>query len=202
MMRLGSRRFSTLQHVPVFDFTAEGGAPVQGMVGVPFLVEARAAVDFSRDMMILGVATSKTPSKKLLGVGYRFVRLTIGVSNRVTMKAYFPSLDSTLTITPSTVSTALTLHHPLFAGKIPTKRDTTATDHSPSGTSPEVFSSDGVEFEIAGAKFNSPASLEDFAEYADVPESALRSVGLLGFDWMKEHGAIIDYADRLLYFKP
>jgi hypothetical protein len=201
LMRVGSRRFTSLHRVPIFDFTPDGSGPIQGMVGVPFLVEERAAVDFSRDVLILGVPNSKSPSKNLLAEGYKHVPLTIDASTRVQIKAYFPSLDSILTITPSTVATALTLHHPLFAGRIPEIRDTTGTDQSPSRTSPEVFLSDSVAFEIAGVRFTSPASLEDFAEYANAPESELRSVGLLGFDWMKEHEAIIDYANRFLYFK-
>jgi hypothetical protein len=201
MMRMGTQRFPSLRNVPIFDFTDDGGGPAQGMVGVPFLVGERAAVDFSRDVLILGVAASKSPSRKLLANGYRCVRLTIDASHRVRIKAYFPSLDSVLTITPSTVSTALTLHHPLFAGRIPERSDTTGTDHSPSRTSPRVFRSDSVAFEIAGVRFTSPASLEDFAEYANAPASKLGSVGLLGYDWMKEHEAIIDYASRYLYFK-
>jgi len=30
----------------------------------------------------------------------------------------------------------------------------------------------------------------------------LESFGMLGYDWMKEHEAILDYANRFLYFKP
>ena len=200
-MRIGKRDFPPLHNVPVFDFTDSGGGPVQGMVGVPFLTGERAAVDFSRDVLVLGVAASGPPNKKLLANGYAYTPLTIDVSHRVLMKAYFPSLDSVLTITPSTVSTALTLHRPLFAGRIPERSDTTGVDKSPSRTSPEVFLSDSVAYDIAGIRFTSPASLEDFAEYAKTPESQLRSVGLLGFDWMKKHEAIIDYANRYLYFK-
>lgn len=202
MMRLGNQRFRSIRGVPIFDFTADGAGPFQGMVGVPFLVGARAAVDFSRDALVLGVATSKAPSKRLLADGYKCVPLTIDASHRVLMRAYFPSLDSVLTITPSTVSNALTLHHALFAGRIRERPDSAGTDHSPSRTSPQLFSSDSVAFEIAGVRFTSPASLEDFAEYANAPESELRSVGLLGFDWMKAHAALIDYANRYLYFKP
>ncbi|HYQ89848.1 MAG TPA: hypothetical protein VEU09_09520 [Candidatus Binatia bacterium] len=202
MMRVGSRRFPPLRRVPVFDFTADGSGPFQGMVGVPFLVGERAAVDFSRDVLILGVPLSAPPNQELLALGYKGAPFMIDVSNRVRMKAYFPSLDSAVTITPSTVSNALTLHHALFAGRVPQRPDTTGTDHSPSGTSPKVFLSDAVAFEIAGVRFMSPASLENFAEYANTPESELRSVGLLGFDWMKEHAAILDYANHYLYFKP
>ena len=43
---------------------------------------------------------------------------------------------------------------------------------------------------------------EDLAEYAKVPEGELESDGMLGFDWMKRHRAILDYANRTLYFLP
>ncbi len=201
-MRLGAQRFSNLRKVPVFDFTEDGTSPAKGMVGVPFLVGARAAVDFSRDVMILGVKRSTAPNRKLLAVGYKYVRLAIGPTNKVTVPARFPGLDSTVTITPSTVSTALTLHHSLFAGRIPMRADTTGPDRSPSRTSPAVFISDGVDFELAGVPFKTPASLEDFAEYANVPASEIESVGLLGYDWMKAHSAVIDYANHYLYFRP
>jgi hypothetical protein len=48
----------------------------------------------------------------------------------------------------------------------------------------------------------SPASFEDLAEYADVPEPELESFGMLGYDWMKQHEAVLDYTNRVLYFKP
>ncbi len=202
LLRLGSRRITDLPDVPVFDYVAEGGSPVQGMVGVPFLTAERAAIDFSRDVMILGVDASALPNKGLLDQGYRYVAMTVDANRKVIIKAFFPVLGRTLSITPSTVSSALTLHRPSFAGRLPMTRDTTESDHSPSGTHPELYHSDRVAFEIAGTEFSSPASLEDFAEYADIPEPELSSLGLLGFDWMKEHQAIIDYANYFLYFKP
>ena len=48
----------------------------------------------------------------------------------------------------------------------------------------------------------SSASFEDFAEYGKISESDLESYGMLGFDWMKQHQAVLDYANRRLYFKP
>lgn len=200
VMHLGSKRLSKLSNVPVFDFTEEGNTLVLGMVGVPFLAAERAAVDFSRDVMILGVATSKRANKRLLDDGYRFTRIRINAQSRVTMGAYFPCLGRVIPITPSTVSTALTLHQPLFAGKVPMKK-TAFPDRSPSRTSPDVFISDGVEFEVEGVRFQSPVSFEDFAEYADSPGAELDSFGMLGFDWMKEHKAKLDYANCFLYFK-
>jgi hypothetical protein len=201
MMRFGDSTYANLRDVPVFDFSDEGGTPVQGMVGVRFLVAANAALDFSRDVIVLSVERSENPSKRLLGRGYKYAPLTMDAHGRVTIRAYFPSVDSLLPITPSTVSNALSLHHPLFAGKIPMTR-VPSTDQSPHGTTPEVFLADSVRFEVEGVPFHSPASLENLAEYGAIPEAQLSSLGMLGFDWMKEHEAVIDYANRFLYFKP
>jgi hypothetical protein len=202
LLRFGGRRISDLRDVPVFDYVPDGKSPVQGMVGVPFLLSERAAVDFSRDVLILGVERSASPNRRLLDRGYRYVAMGSDANGRIVVPAYFASLGRTLSITPSTVSSALTLHRPAFAGRIPMTRDTTDTDHSPSGTSPELYHADRVSFEIAGTTFTTSASLEDFAEYANVPEPELSSLGLLGFDWMKEHRAILDYANHFFYFRP
>lgn len=201
-LRLGKRRIADLHDVPVFDYIAEGGGPVQGMLGVPFLVAERAGVDFSKDALLLGVARTKSPGRSLLQQGYKQIALAIDANNRVTIPATFPGIDRALPITPSTVATALTLHRAPFAGKLPMTRDTTDTDHSPNRTNPEIYLSESVEFVIAGVRFNSPAALEDFAEYANVPEADVSSFGFLGYDWMKAHDAILDYANRRLYFKP
>ena len=202
MLRFGHRRISDIKDVPVFDYVPDGKSPVQGMVGVPFLIAERAAIDFSRDLMILGVERSAPPNKALLDRGYRYVAMTSDRNGKIIVPAYFPSLGRTLSITPSTVSNALTLHRPAFLGRISMTRDTTDTDHSPNRTTPELFHADGVSFAIAGTTFTTPASFEDFAEYAKTPESEVGSLGFLGFDWMKEHEAILDYANRVLYFKP
>jgi len=201
-LRFGERRLSDLRDVPVFDYLADGGGPAQGMIGVPFLTGERAAIDFSRDVMVLGVKRSSSPDRKILKSGYHFVAFKLDAKGKATIPVFFPALGRTLSITPSTVSNALTLHRPPFAGAVPMTRDTKDSDHSPSGTHPELFHADLVAFEIAGVKLGSPASFEDFAEYANTPESELSSFGLLGFDWMKEHAAIIDYANRFLYFRP
>lgn len=201
VMRLGGMRFENLSEVPVFDFTKEGNDPVEGMLGVAFLTSARAAVDFSNDALILGVARSAAADKRLLGEGYRSVPMKITKRHRVTIDAYFPSIGRVIPITPSTVSTALTLHQPLFAGKVP-MRKAGSPDRSPSGTRPDEFVSGSVPFEVAGARIESPAAFEDLAEYANVPEGDLESFGMLGFDWMAQHRAILDYENRTLYFRP
>ncbi|MGE5178260.1 MAG: hypothetical protein ACM3PF_04115 [Bacteroidota bacterium] len=200
-MRLGGERFTRIPPVPVFDFTDSAETLVQGMVGVPFLVQARAAVDFPEDRLLLGVPKRTNPDPALLVRGYRCVPFSIDAENRATLEARFPALGRALRITPSTVSSALTLHRPLFAGKVPMTR-APSPDRSPNRTTPDEYAADRVDFEIAGVPMRSPASFEDFAEYADVPERELDSFGMLGYDWMKRHDAILDYANRFLYFKP
>lgn len=198
-MRLGGERFTRIPPVPVFDFTEEGDTIVQGMVGVPFLVSARAAVDFSGDLLLLGVARSAQPDRALLAGGYRCVPISIASGERVTLAVRFPVLGRLVRLTPSTVSTALTLHAPLFAGKIPMTRMATP-DRSPKGTTPDEYSTERIDFEIDGVPMHGPATFEDIAEYGRVPEGELESFGYLGYDWMKEHRAILDYANRRLYF--
>jgi len=186
--------------VPVFDFTESGDSPIQGMIGVRFLLAARAAVDFRSDRLLVGVTHQSLPDRALLVDKYRWVPISSHPGGRTTVKVYFPALRRALPITPSTVANALTLHLPLFAKKIPIIK--TKPDRSPNGTTPETFHSDAVTFEIGGVKMTSPASLEDMAEYGKVQERDLESYGMLGFDWMKAHRAVIDYANLRLYFKP
>jgi hypothetical protein len=200
-IRIGGETFRCASEVPVFDFVEEGDTTVQGMVGVPFLIAANAAVDFTRDRLLLGVARQIQPDRTLLAGGYRSVPMTIGAGGRATVEARFPAIDRILPITPSTVSTALTLHLPLFEGAVPMTREP-APDRSPSGTTTDAHRTDRIEVEIAGVRMWSPASFEDFAEYGNVPERELESLGMLGFDWMKEHRAVLDYANRRLYFRP
>lgn len=200
-MRLGGETFSAIPRVPVFDFTEAGDTLVQGMVGVPFLVAARAAVDFSRDALLLGVAPEAAPDRALLARGYVWCPIAVGASHRVTLDARFPALGRSLPITPSTVANALTLHLPAFTGKIPMAK-APSPDQSPNRTTPDVFTCGRIDFEIAGARLHSPASFEDFAEYANEPGRDPDTFGMLGFDWMKEHGAVLDYANRRLYFRP
>jgi hypothetical protein len=35
----------------------------------------------------------------------------------------------------------------------------------------------------------------------NVAESELETAGMLGFDWMHAHGAVLDYANGRLYFR-
>ncbi len=200
-MSLGGRRFSDLSDVPVFDFTEDKGAPVQGMVGVAFLVSARAAVDFSKDVLVLGVPKGRGPDRGLLEAGYKSVPIRVLEHGRVVMEVGFPAIGRVLPITPSTVANALTLHRPIFEGKVSMTKAATP-DRSPNRTSPDLYTSDRVEFELAGVRLASPASFEDMAEYANVPEAQLETFGMLGYDWMKEHRAVLDYSNGYLYFRP
>jgi len=45
------------------------------------------------------------------------------------------------------------------------------------------------------------SELYSFAEYENVDQSKLFPFGIFGRDWMKENNAIIDYANKFLYFK-
>ena len=201
-VRVGGERFPGRPDVPVFDFTEDGGDTlVQGMVGVPFLLEAKAAVDFTGDRLLIGVADRSEPERSLLVQGYRVVPIAIQPGGRVTMEVGFPQIGRALPITPSTVSSPLTLHLPLFQRTVEMAKSP-SPDRSPSGTTPDEFTADSVAFEIAGVAMHAPASFEDFAEYGNVPDAEIESYGMLGFDWMKEHQAILDYANRRLYFKP
>ena len=197
-LRLGSATFDGPQGVPVFDFSDEPDVPVQGMLGTRFLTSSRAAVDFASDTLLLGVAASDEPDPAVLARGYRALRTVALADGRMTLDAFFPSIERAIPITLSTVATALTLHRPLFEGRI--AMQAAGLDHSPSGTSPAVFTADRVAFELEGTAFESVASLQDLAEYGNVTETELEASGMLGFDWMRAHGAILDYANRYLYF--
>ena len=199
-VRIGGEAFHGEARVPVFDFTEKGDSPIQGMIGIRFLLGARAAVDFGSDRLLLGVTRQPGPDPALLAEHYRWVPISSHAGGRTTVKVIFPALGRAVPITPSTVANALTLHLPLFANKVPMVQ--TSRDLSPNGTTPEEFGSDAVAFEIGGVRMTAPASFEDLAEYAKVQERDLETYGMLGFDWMKAHRAVIDYANLRLYFKP
>jgi hypothetical protein len=199
-IRIGGEARSGVAEIPVFDFGEEGDTPVKGMLGVPFLLVAGAAVDFSGDRLLLGVKKQPVPDRNLLASGYQWVPFSVTRGGRATVEVRFPAIARTLPITPSTVSTALSLHLPLFAGRVPMVK--ASQDRSPGGTTLNEYRSDRIAFEIGGVTMSSPASLEDLAEYGEVSERDLESFGMLGFDWMKEHQAVLDYANRRLYFKP
>jgi hypothetical protein len=201
VLRLGGATFDDLPEVPVFDFTDEPDAPVQGMLGVGFLAAARAAVDFDRDALLLGAPLSDEPDAGLLARSYRSVSMSIADDLRVTIEAFFPALGRAIPITPSTVAGALTLHRPLFEGRLEMAR-TADPDRSPRGTAPDPYLADGVEFELAGVADRQSAVLLDMAEYGDVDPSDLGTYGMLGYDWMKPRRAILDYANRRLHFRP
>ncbi len=198
-MRLGGATFVGLRDVPVFDFIDDPNPPVQGMLGTRFLTGARAAVDFSSDVLLLGVAASDEPDPALIARGYQAVRTSALADGRMTIDVAFPSIERALPITLSTVADALTLHRPLFGGRV--AMHAARLDHSPSGTSPETFAAERVAFEIVGTTFETAASFQDLAEYGKVTEAELETFGMLGFDWMRAHGAVLDYANRILYLR-
>ena len=198
-LRLGGATFGPFESVPVFDFGDAPDPPVQGMLGTRFLTSARAALDFGSDSLLLGVAGTAEPDAGLLALGYRAVPTIALPDGRLTIDVHFPSIGRAIPITLSTVANALTLHRPLFEGKV--AMEPAGLDHSPSGTDPAVFTSEGVAFEIAGVAMDAPASFQDLAEYGNVAEAELETVGMLGFDWMRAHRAVLDYANRRCYFR-
>ena len=198
-LRLGSATFEGIRAVPVFDFTDRAKAPVQGMLGTRFLTGARAAVDFTSSTLLLGVAPSGEPDAGLLARGYRAVPTVALPDGRMTIDVFFPAIERAIPITLSTVADAVMLHRPLFDGAVPMRP--AGLDHSPSRTSPAVFSSSRVAFEVEGSAFEAPATLQDLAEYGSVEESELTTFGMLGFDWMRANGAVLDYANRRLYVR-
>jgi hypothetical protein len=206
LLRLGGATFGPIAASSVFDFieppaAEEPDAPVQGMLGTRFLVSAGAAVDFATDALLLGVPVADGPDAGLLGQGYRATPMTVGADERVTIDVHFPSLGRALAITPSTVADAVTLDRSVFEDSLP-MANTLSRDRSPSGTTPAVFTSEDVEFEVAGLACRETARLVDLAEYGAVGPVQLGSHGMLGFDWMKQHRAILDYANRVLYVQP
>jgi hypothetical protein len=198
VLRLGGATFGPFEGVPVFDFGDVQNAPVQGMLGTNFLTSSRAAVDFASDVLHLGVAASGAPDPAVLARGYQAVRTVALADGRMTIDVAFPSIGRTVPITLSTVANALTLHRPTFEGRVGMRP--AGQDHSPSGTSPETFTSENVAFEIEGTPFEAQVSFHDLAEYGNVPEADLQSFGVLGFDWMRAHGAVLDYANQYVYF--
>ena len=197
-MRLAGATFEGLNDVPVFDFSDAPDPPVEGMLGTRFLRAARAAVAFSSDELLLGVAASDEPDPALVERGYRVVRTVALADGRMSIDVVFPSIERAIPITLSTVANALMLHRPVFDRRV--AMQAAGLDHSPSATSPEVFTAEQVAFEIEGAAFASVASFQDLAEYGKVSEPELETAGMLGFDWMRAHGAVLDYANRYLYF--
>jgi hypothetical protein len=198
-LQLAGAAFPRIADVPVFEFSDDPDAPVQGMLGTRFLTSARAAVDFASDALLLGVRFTHEPDQDLVARGYRAVRTIALADGRMAIDMLFPAIERAVPITLSTVAGALTLHRPVFEGRI--SMQPAGLDHSPSGTSPALFTSERVAFSIDGASFECAASFQDLAEYVNVAESELETAGMLGFDWMHAHGAVLDYANGRLYFR-
>lgn len=196
-LALGGRTFGPIADVPVFDFTDDPEAPVQGMLGTRFLLDAGAVVDFGADELRLG------GSPEASGVPDRVsVPMRVADDGRIVIDVLFPALGRTLPIVPSTVADALTLHATPFVGHL-RMGELPTPDRSPSGTSPARYEAvDPVEFEIGGSECRSAAVLEDLAEYAAVDQVELGASGMLGYDWMKARRAVVDYREMRLTFRP
>lgn len=196
-LNVGGRAFGPVPDVPVFDFSDDREARVQGMLGTGFLRAAGAVVDFGADELRLGGSPTPPPGEP----GRVAVPMRVASDGRVVIEVAFPGLGLTLPIVPSTVADALTLHAPPFTGLLE-KAELPTPDRSPRGTRPVRYeAADPVEFLIGGIDCRSPAVLEDLAEYGAVDPAELGAFGMLGYDWMKPRRAVIDYRAMQLTFR-
>ncbi len=203
-LSVGNHTFSNIENVPVFDWPAEEGKAAQGMLGVEFLKNENVKIDFVNEQLEIGVAKSDEPDKKLMEQGYAFTKFFIEKSE-VFMNVYFEALQKEIPITIGTVASDYSFDVETFKNAI--KTDATHTkDHSPDNTTPDVFiNTEPIRYRIGEQNFEIPAKgseLSGFAEYGNTTQEELPSFGIFGRDWMVRNKAVIDYANRILYFKP
>ena len=201
--QVGDRTFSNVDSVKVFDWPEDVGKAAQGMLGIYFLKKEKVRIDFAKEQMEIGVTLNDQPDKDLLDQGYSYTRIFVEKGEGY-MNVYFDALKKEISITVGTVSDAYSLDLMTFQNMIEIEA-TDSKNHSPSGTTPEVYNNTSViKYKIANQSFEIPlkkAELYSFAEYEKVKQSKLFPFGIFGRDWMKENQAIIDYANNILYFK-
>jgi len=200
---VGNHTFSNIENVPVFDWPEEEGKAAQGMLGVEFLKNENTKIDFVNETLEIGVAKSETPDPALLEKGYSFTRFFIE-NKEVFMNVYFEALQKEIPITIGTVSSDYSLDVETFKNAVKVL-DTQTKDHSPDNTTPDVFLNDEpIKYKIGDHVFEIPVNgteLSGFAEYANTTQDKLPSFGIFGRDWMVRNQAVIDYSNRILYFK-
>lgn len=201
---IATMAFNNIDDVPVFDWPEEEGKAAQGMLGINFLEKEKIKIDFVKEQLEIGVAIDKNPDKMLVAQGYTQTQFFIE-NGESYMMVYFDALKKEIPITIGTVSDGFSLDLITFGAAIQTHA-VGKKEHSPNGTTPEVYTnSNPITFQVAGKSLTVPAgnaSLYSFAEYENVSQAKLFPFGIFGRDWMKENGAIIDYANKQLYFKP
>jgi hypothetical protein len=201
--RIGDRAFFNPEPTPVFDWPDNVGTSAQGMLGLEFLKRESCVIDFNADQLTIGSAVNGKPDSTLIDKGYFYSAFFIE-NGRAYMMVHFNALNTELPITVGTVADDYVLDAPVFKQTIRLE-ETDINERSPNSTTPRVFTNTTpITFRIAGQVFEVPsqsAELYSLAEYANIPQSELQSFGIFGRDWMKEHHAVIDYANQVLYFK-
>jgi hypothetical protein len=201
--QVGDKTFTNVKNVPVFDWPAETGKAAQGMLGIYFLKNEKVRIDFVNEQMEIGVAVNEQPDKRLLEQGYSYTKFFVE-NGEGYMNVYFEALKKEIPITVGTVADEYSLDLMTFQNGIDIEA-TDSKDHSPSGTTPKIYlNAVPIKYKIANQSFEIPrkkADLHCFAEYEKVKQSELFPFGIFGRDWMKEHNAVLDYANNFLYFK-
>lgn len=201
--RIEDRTFTNVENVRVFDWPEEVGKAAQGMLGIDFLKNEKVRIDFVREQMEIGVELEDEPDKTLLDQGYSYTKFFVE-NGEGYMNVYFDALEREIPITVGTVSESYSLDAVTFENKIELEI-TDSNGHSPSGTTPQIYlNTVPVEYKIANHLFEIPAGKADFysfAEYENRKQADLFPFGIFGRDWMKAHSAIIDYGNKILYFK-
>jgi len=188
----------------VFGWPEEAGKAAQGMIGTPFLLMNNVSVNFGKEELEIGIESTGKPDKKLLDQGYSYTNFQVDERFKVTMNVFFFDLEKEIPITIGTVADEYSLDHITFKDVVGNTLSG-EVGHSPSDTEPLVYSNtEPIKFKIANKQFEIPygrASMISNAEYNNVKQEDLSSFGIIGRDWMVKHSAIIDYANKLLYFK-
>ncbi len=200
---IGGKTFTNAENVRVFDWPTEAGKSAQGMLGIDFLNNERVRIDFVKEEMEIGVALNDQPDKSLLAQGYSYTKIFVEKSEGY-MNVYFDALKKEVPITVGTVSDDYSLDFVTFNNGI--EFEATGTNaSSPSGTTPPVYKNvSAIKYKIGDQAFEmagKAATAYSFAQYENVKQAELFPFGIFGRDWMKENHAILDYANKLLYFK-
>jgi len=200
--QIGSMTFSNVKNVPVFDWPENEGKAAQGMIGINFLENEKVKVDFANEQMVIGAGLTEQPDKSLINQGYAFTGFFIE-NGEGYMNVYFDACKKEIPVTVGTVSDDYSLDVVTFKDAIDIEETDSKCD-SPDGTTPQIFTNGvPVKYKIANQSFEIPcrkAELYSFAEYENIPQSQLFPFGIFGRDWMKENNAVIDYANKILYF--
>jgi hypothetical protein len=202
-LQIAERVFTQIENVRVFDWPETEGKAAQGMLGIDFLKQEKVRIDFVREQMEIGAPLKAEPDQTLLDQGYAYTEFFVENSEGY-MQVYFDALKKELPMTVGTVSDSYSLDAVTFQEKIQLDR-TDSKNHSPSGSEPQIYlNAVPIKYRIANQSFEIPggkAELYSFAEYEHVKQAELFPFGIFGRDWMKEHKAIVDYANKFLYFK-